>query len=105
MPFTNFLRVRTVVCAPVAILIAACAGLPVGNNVIQEKTAATLNLSQDAFTISDRVNEGEKTSYTVATQRGKKYRCHITGAASLTGAGLSNAICSELSTATKPAAR
>jgi len=101
----DFSRIRPAVLVLLVGLVSACAGMSLGSNVIQEKTATTLNLNQNEFTISDRVTEGEKTSYTVATQRGKRYRCHVTGAASLKSSAVSNAICAELSAAAKPAAR
>lgn len=105
MNLINSFRCFPAMLALLFTMVAGCAGVPVSNQTIQDKTAITLNLTPSAFTISDRVNEGEKSSYTVSTQRGKKYRCHVTGTASLTGSGLSNAICSEISAASKPSAR
>ncbi len=48
------------------------------------------------FTISDRVDDGVKSSYAVQTKTGKKYSCYVTGTVSYMGRVVSDAVCNEI---------
>jgi hypothetical protein len=54
-----------------------------------------LGIDKADFTVSDRVDDGIKTSYAVKTKAGKRYACYVTGTVSITGRTVSDAICSE----------
>ena len=79
----------------VAALAAGCASVAVSNDAIEQNTASTLGLSKGAFTISDRVDNGMKTTYAVKTKSGKQYRCYVTGTLSAFGRVVSDAVCNE----------
>ena len=91
--FRLCLLAATAVCAAV---LAGCASTAVTEDALQRNTAFALSLDASAFTISDRVDEGVKTSYRVRTQGGRLYSCYVTGVVSVTGRTVSDAICSEI---------
>ena len=72
---------------------AGCASVAVSNNAIEQNTAFALGLPKSSFTISDRVDDGVKSSYVVKTNAGKQYSCYVTGAVGITGPVVSDAIC------------
>jgi hypothetical protein len=86
-----------------AVLLSGCASVAVTEDVIRRNTAHTLGLETDAFTISDRLDEGAKTSYKVKTKAGRRYSCYVMGAVSVVGRTVSDALCTELSGNGKPA--
>ncbi|MEB0012136.1 hypothetical protein QN379_17930 [Glaciimonas sp. Gout2] len=86
---------RTLASALVAIsaLTSGCASLAVSNDSLEQNTASSLGLPKSAFTISDRVDNGVKSTYTVKTNSGKQYSCYVTGTFSILGPVVSDAIC------------
>lgn len=76
--------------------------MAVSNNAIEQNTASALGLEKGTFTISDRVDDGVKSSYAVKTNSGKKYSCYVTGAVSVMGRVVSDAVCNEVG---KPASQ
>lgn len=90
--------------------IAGCASVAVSNDAIEQNTAFTLGLPKGAFTISDRVDDGVKSTYVAKTNSGKQYNCYVTGAIGITGRVVSDAICQPIminkssATKTSPAA-
>lgn len=82
---------------------AGCASVAVSNDAIEQNTASTLGLAKGSFTISDRVDSGVKTSYTVKTNTNKQYACYVTGTMSVMGRNVSDAICTETAAGAKPA--
>lgn len=97
------LRVRYTVKKYAALALAAafaamasgCASVAVSNDAIEQNTARTLGLSKGSFSISDRVDDGLKASYTVRTGAGKRYACYVVGTVSVVGRVVSDPICSE----------
>lgn len=79
----------------VALIATGCASVAVKDDNLVKNTAMTLGLSADAFKISNRVDEGIKTTYLVTTTSGKTYGCYVTGAVTLTGRNVSDAVCTE----------
>lgn len=72
---------------------AGCASVAVSNDAIEQNTAFTLGLPKGSFTISDRVDDGVKSTYVVKTHTGKLYSCYVTGSVGITGRVVSDAIC------------
>lgn len=90
--------------AVMAVLGTGCASVAVSNNTIEQNTAHALGLEKDTFTISDRVDDGVKSSYFVKTNGGKRYSCYVTGTLSVAGRVVSDAMCNEVSNeGSKPA--
>lgn len=100
----QFLR-RTLSLSLVAVaaLAAGCASVAVSNDAIERNTATALGLEKGTFAITDRVDEGVKSSYAVKTNSGKKYSCYVTGTVSVVGRVVSDAMCSELGKPAKQA--
>lgn len=84
-----------------AVLSAGCASMAVSNDAIEQRTAVALGMPKGAFTISDRVDDGVRSSYMVKTNAGKQYSCYVTGSVSYTGRTVSDAICSGLGKANR----
>jgi hypothetical protein len=83
-------------------VLSGCASAVVKEDHLVRKTELALGMERSAFTISDRVDEGLQTSYTVKTQAGKKFSCYVEGSFSFgTGSVVTDAICSELGKAAK----
>lgn len=76
--------------------VAGCASVAVSNDAIEKNTAMALGLPKSSFTISDRVDDGVKSSYAVKTNAGKQYSCYVTGTVAITGRVVSDAICQAL---------
>ena len=70
--------------------------MAVSDDAIQKNTSTTLGIDQGAFKITDRVDDGIKTSYLVTTDAGKKYSCYVTGTVTVTGRVVSDAVCSQM---------
>lgn len=71
--------------AMAALLATGCASVAVSNDAIEQNTAQALGLAKGTFTISDRVDDGVKASYSVKTNTGKQYACYVTGGVSIVG--------------------
>jgi uncharacterized protein (DUF2345 family) len=96
----NTIRLAAVL---IATLSAGCASIAVTGDAIEQNTAVALGLEKGAFTISDRADEGIKTTYIAKVNKtGKKYSCYVTGTVGYTGRETSDAICTEAGKAAKP---
>ena len=90
-------RIRAaVLAAALASVCAGCASLAVSNDAIEERTAFALSLAKGAFNITNRVDDGLRSSYSVTTNSGKKYNCYVSGTVSVVGRVVSDAICNEI---------
>src|SRR6218665_2216224 len=90
-------------------VLGGCASVAVTGEAIERNTAHALGLQPGTFTVSDRADDGVKTTYNVATNTGRRYSCYVTGTVSMMGRVVSDAMCSELSggrgqSAARPAA-
>lgn len=103
MKQTFIRRTALVSVAILAALAAGCASVAVSGDAIEQNTATALGLAKGSFTISDRVNDGFKSSYTVKTNAGKQYGCYVTGTVSYFGRQVSDAVCTEVGKAGKAA--
>lgn len=91
-------RLTTITAAFLAVvagLSAGCASVAVTDEALQQRTATALSLTPSSFEISNRVNDGLKTTYKVSTSSGRQYSCYVTGGVSVTGRVVSDAICSD----------
>ena len=79
----------------VALSLSACASMSVTDAQLKQSTAFALGLEQDEFVISNRVDSGIKSSYTVKTKDGRQYNCYVEGMISFFGRSVSDAVCSE----------
>ncbi len=77
-------------------LVTGCASVAVSNDAIEKNTAFALGIEKGSFTISDREDDGVKSSYSVKTNSGKKYSCYVTGTVSVMGRVVSDAVCNEV---------
>nr|WP_286197724.1 hypothetical protein [Variovorax boronicumulans] len=82
--------------AAAAFITAGCASVAVTGDAIERNTAQALGLNPGTFTISNRADEGVKTTYNVDTQAGRRYSCYVTGTVSVMGRVVSDAVCTEL---------
>jgi hypothetical protein len=80
----------------VMVACIGCASVAVNDDAIETNTARTLGLQKGQFTISDRVNEGVKSTYMARTKTGQTYNCYVTGSVSVFGRVVSDAICTEV---------
>jgi hypothetical protein len=90
------LKLRALGAIGAAALLAGCASMAVTEDALTTNTARALGLEKSAFQISDRVDSGVQTTYTVRTNASKTYSCYVTGTVSVTGRIVSDAVCSEL---------
>ena len=88
---------RLPLCAVVLVggLIAGCASVTVDNNSIEDRTAFALGLDKSSFMVSNRVDDGVVSRYSVTTKAGKKYNCYVGGGLSILGRQVSDAICND----------
>lgn len=80
----------------VGLALAGCAATAVTSDTLEQNTAFALGLEPGSFQISDRQDQGIKTTYRVVTQAGRRYSCYVTGAVGITGRAVSDALCSEI---------
>jgi len=76
-------------------LAAGCASAVVSNAAIEDRTAFTLGLDKSGFTVSNRVDDGAVSRYSVTTKAGKKYNCYVGGTMSMLGRQVSDAVCND----------
>ena len=84
-------------------LAAGCASVAVSNDAIEKNTASALGMEKGTFTITDRVDDGVKSTYAVKTNSGQKYSCYVTGTVSVVGRVVSDAVCNEIGKPAKQA--
>lgn len=82
-------------------LVAGCASVAVTNDSIEKNTAFALGIEKGTFTVSNREDDGVKTTYLVNTNAGKKYTCYVTGTVSVVGRVVSDAVCNEVGRSAK----
>jgi hypothetical protein len=73
--------------------LSGCASIAVSDQAIVDRTAFALGLDKDAFTVSNRVDEGTTTRYAVKTRAGQEYHCFVGGSISVMGRSVSEAVC------------
>lgn len=73
-------------------ILSACSSVSVKNDDLESRTSTALNLPKGSFTISNRVDSGVRTDYTVTAGK-SKYACYVTGSISVMGRNVSDAIC------------
>ena len=91
----NLQRLALATSLSVVGLAAGCASAVVSNDAIEDRTAFALGLDKTAFTISNRVDDGAVSRYSVTTKAGKKYSCYVGGAMSMLGRQVSDAVCND----------
>lgn len=96
MQISRFNRLLSFPLVAAAVLVGGCASVAVTDDAIQRNTAVTLGVDSGALTISDRENDGVKTTYVAKTANGKTYNCYVTGTVSVVGRVVSDAVCTEL---------
>ncbi len=72
---------------------AGCASFAVTDEAIADRTAFALGLGKGDFTVSNRVDDGTTTRYSVRTRSGQDFNCFVGGSISVTGRSVSEAIC------------
>jgi len=95
--------------AVAALGIAGCASVAVTDDAIRTNTATALHVAPESLTITNRTNQGVKTSYLASTSNGHQYSCYVTGSVSVIGRVVSDAVCTDapksgnVATSTSPA--
>ena len=93
----RFSRLTALISAGVlTAFVSGCASVAVTGDAIETNTAHALGVDKGTFTISDRVDEGVKTTYNVKTNAGKRYSCYVTVKVSVMGRIVSDAMCNEI---------
>lgn len=87
------------VCLAICAFVSGCASVAVTDDAIKRNTAHALGVSTEGVAISNRADEGIKSTYTAQTANGKKYSCYVTGTVTYTGRIVSDAMCNEMVTA------
>ncbi len=72
-----------------------CASLAVTDQAIVDRTAFALGVDKQAFTISNRADEGTTTRYNVRLKSGQEYSCFVGGSISVIGRSVSDAVCTK----------
>lgn len=87
---------RTFLSALLAAAAATgCASIAVTDEAIADRTAFALGLAKGDFTISNRVDDGTTTRYSVKTKAGQEFNCFVGGSISVLGRVVSEAICTK----------
>ena len=83
----------------IAVLAAAtatgCASIAVTDEALVDRTAFALGLGKGDFTISNRVDEGTTTRYSVKARSGQEFNCFVGGSIGVLGRVVSEAICTK----------
>jgi outer membrane murein-binding lipoprotein Lpp len=85
-----------------ALLASGCASVAVTDDAIQRNTAVALGVDSASLVVSNRVDEGVKTTYIAKTTAGKIYNCYVTGTVSVVGRVLSDVMCTEFGKSSAP---
>lgn len=83
------------IAAALSTLIVGCASVAVTDDAIEKNTAFALGVDKSQVTITNRENDGIKTTYNAKTTNGKTYACYVTGSVSVVGRVVSDAVCNE----------
>lgn len=86
---------KTTLCITLLAAAAAtgCASIAVTDEALVDRTAFALGLAKGDFTISNRVDEGTTTRYSVKTKSGQDFNCFVGGSIGVLGRVVSEAIC------------
>lgn len=83
----------------IAVLAAAtatgCASIAVTDEALVDRTAFALGLGKGDFTISNRVDEGTTTRYSVKAKSGQEFNCFVGGSIGVLGRVVSEAVCTK----------
>lgn len=85
----------TALIAVAAAAAAGCASIAVTDEALVERTAFALGLSKGDFTISNRVDDGTTTRYSVKAKSGQEFNCFVGGSIGVLGRVVSEAICTK----------
>lgn len=85
----------TAIVALGSALATGCASIAVTDEAIVDRTAFALGLAKGDFTVSNRVDDGTTTRYSVRTKTGQDFNCFVGGSISVTGRTVSEAICTK----------
>ena len=84
----------------ILLLAVLCAGLTgcatvggVSDEKLAERAAFALNLKPGSFTITNRIDEGGDTYFTVKTKSGKTHNCTLSSYSHMRSTRVSDAIC------------
>ena len=72
-----------------------CASIAVTDEALVDRTAFALGLGKGDFTISNRVDEGTTTRYSVKARSGQEFNCFVGGSIGVLGRVVSEAICTK----------
>ncbi len=85
----------TVTPAVGTVSTTGCASLAVSDEAVVERTAFALGIGRSDFTVSNRVDDGTTTGYSVRTKAGQDFNCLVGGSLGLFGRAVSEAVCSK----------
>lgn len=77
------------------LMSAGCASIAVTDDAIVDRTGFALGLNKGDFTVSNRVDEGTTTRYSVRTKSGQEFNCFLGGSFSVLGRTVSEAVCTK----------
>ena len=83
----------TALIAVAAAAATGCASIAVTEEALVERTAFALGLAKGDFTISNRVDDGTTTRYSVKAKSGQEFNCFVGGSISVLGRVVSEAVC------------
>jgi hypothetical protein len=72
-----------------------CASLAVTDEAIADRTAFALGINKADLTVSNRVDEGTTTRYSVRTKTGQEHNCFVGGSFNVLGRSVSEAVCTK----------
>lgn len=85
----------TALIAVAAAATTGCASIAVTDEALVERTAFALGLSKGDFTISNRVDDGTTTRYSVRAKSGQEFNCFVGGSIGVLGRVVSEAVCTK----------
>jgi hypothetical protein len=85
----------TALIAVAAAAATGCASIAVTDEALVERTAFALGLAKGDFTISNRVDDGTTTRYSVKAKSGQEFNCFVGGSIGVLGRVVSEAICTK----------
>lgn len=85
-------------------MLSGCASMATTNAQLTQRTADALGLAPTQFKISNKHNDGLlRLDYLATTNEGNVYSCYLTGAFSISGSNVSDAICHPRGETNEPA--
>lgn len=88
---------KNTLCIAVFAAAAAtgCASIAVTDEALVDRTAFALGLAKGDFTITNRVDEGTTTRYSVKSKSGQEFNCFVGGSIGVLGRVVSEAVCTK----------